>query len=116
MYVPFLFSLWIGPSAVWTSFSHYAFFSVGVFVCYFWLLFTFSYSILIAIFVVPLPPHTFVLFFLLPASSLNVTDHKHLSEECRGSAFSRRCTVLKVHLHFEKEKSCSLFLKQDFHS
>ena len=90
-----MLGLWIGPSAVWTAFSSYAFFSVREFVRYFWLLFTFRYSFPIAIFVFfPL----LVLSFLT-ALSRNGTVHKRLSEECVAgvSALNHRCTVLKVH-------------------
>lgn len=105
-------SLGIGPSTVWTSFSSYAFFSIKEFVHYFWLLFTFRYSLPIAIFV-GFFPSLFSLFLL--ASSRNGTVHKSLSEErvAGASALNHCCTVLKVHLRFGK--NLQPFLKQDFH-
>lgn len=55
--------------------------------------------------------------FFLPALSRNGTVHKRLSEEhvAGASALNHRCTVLKVHLHFGREKKLQPFLKQDFH-
>lgn len=105
-----MFNLWIGPSAIWTSFSSCAFLSVGVFVCYFWLLFTFSYSIPTAVFVVsPCDTHTLVLFFPWPASSLNVTDHKHLSEECRDKCFQSSLHSTEGAFAFWKRRKVAAF-------
>lgn len=107
-----MLSLWVGPSAVWNSFSTYMFpckgvcrlffvaFHIQVFIsnCYF-----FRFSSLRSL-------------FFLPALSRNGTVHKHLSEErlAGASALNHRCTVLKVHLHFGREKNLQPFLKQDF--